>query len=217
MWPLGDSLTVGGYGDRTGFTDSYRYELYRQLAATGQNIAFRGHIGAPGSSLRWGAVPPAGVTDEFSHSGVGGYSVADMLLDVAAFSNGVRPDVIVLNIGTNGGTPQEIRQLVTRLQQLAPIADIVMGTLTPLASELALRRVVDPERAALNAAIRAIGAESASDRLFTADVTDRLFNQQAMTASDYWDGTHLEASGGMKFARALYPEVAQRVAQARRC
>jgi lysophospholipase L1-like esterase len=69
----------------------------------------------------------------------------------------------------------------------------------------------------LNASIRAMGDESNTDRVFTADVTDRLFNQQAMNASDYWDRTHLESSGGTKFANALYPEVAARVRQARRC
>lgn len=180
-------------------------------------MAFRGHIGAPGSALRWGAIPPAGVTDEFSHSGIGGYSIANMSLDVASFSVGIRPDVIVLNIGTNGGTPQEYRRLVTQLQQLAPQADIVMGTLTPLASDMGRRQILDSERAALNSTIRSIGAESVSDHLYTADVTDRLFNQLGMAPDDFFDNTHLETTGGSKFASALYPEVVQRVAQARRC
>ena len=217
IWPLGDSLTVGGYGDRAGFTDSYRYELFRQLTTSGKNVVFRGHIGAPGSVLQWGAVPPAGTTGEFSHSGVGGYSVADMVRDLTTFATGLRPDVIVVNLGTNGGKPGEYRQLIARLQQLAPNAYIVMGTLTPRVPELGSRRVVDAERSLLNATIRAIGSESSSDRLFTAEVTERLFNDDPMTTADFFDDTHLAVSGGTKFGRALTPEVSLAAALAKRC
>ncbi len=216
MWPLGDSLTVGGYGDPVNFTDSYRYELYRQLRAGGADVVFRGHIGLFGA-FGFGAVPPAGTSGEFSHSGVGGYTAGDMLREINTFFPGVRPDVIVLNLGTNASRADDYRALVSRLQVLAPNAYIVLGTLPPRVPELGSRQIIDSGRLATNALIRSIGNASSVDRIFTADVTDRMLNQQAMSNADFFDDTHLSVSGGTKFGRALQPEVAQAVSLAKRC
>jgi lysophospholipase L1-like esterase len=213
VWPLGDSLTVGGYGDQNGFTDSYRYALYRQLGGA-SNVTFKGHLGLNGQP--WGGVLPDAQTNDFSHSGTGGANIAATSGTIESVSGAVQPDVIVLNIGTNGGTPAQYQQLVARLGQLAPNAWIVMGTLTPLAVEVQTRQPFG-DRGALNTTIRNLGNASSSDRLLTADVFNRLLNEQGFGAADLWDGTHMTISGGTKFANALAPEVAQAVSAARRC
>jgi lysophospholipase L1-like esterase len=216
LWPLGDSLTVGGYGDGTGFTDSYRYELFRLLRAGGSSrVVFRGHIGKPGSPQQWGAILPAGVTDEFSHSGLGGATVTDIFKQIDTLAAAAKPDLVVLNIGTNGGTPDEYRQLVARIQQLAPNAAIVMGTLTPGRTELDAKATTG-FRLALNDAIRALGNASAADKLFVAEVFERMLTDHAMNRSDFSDDTHLSISGGSKFAKALLPEVTAAIAQTKR-
>jgi lysophospholipase L1-like esterase len=140
-----------------------------------------------------------------------------MLRDVASFFPGVNPDVIVLNLGTNAGPTTDYRALVARLQALAPNATIVLGTLTPRAPELATRQITDAGRLAMNATIRALGNESSTDRIVTADVTERMFTQQNVSSTDFSDDTHLSVAGGAKFGRALLPEVAAAVARAGRC
>ncbi len=215
VWPLGDSLTVGGYGDPVGFTDSYRYVLLRLLRAEGiHDVVFRGHIGSAGAS-GWGAVAPAEEPGEFSHSGTGGITVAGLTSLLETILPVARPDVIVLNIGTNGGTPAEYRQLVARLQQMASTSVIVMGTLPPRTPELRSARPAG-FRADINATVVALGA-APNDRLLAADVFTRMLGDAntALTTADYSDETHLSISGGAKFARGLLPEVREAIAQFR--
>jgi lysophospholipase L1-like esterase len=202
--------------DSVGFTDSYRYELFRSLRANGSSqVVFRGHIGKPGSPEQWGAILPAGVTDEFSHSGLGGATVTDIFKQIDTLAAAAKPDLVVLNLGTNGGTPDEYRQLVARIQQLAPQAVIVMGTLTPRRPELDTKVPVG-FRLELNDAIRALGNASATDSLFVAEVFERLLTEQAMNTSDFSDDAHLSISGGTKFAKALLPEVTAALAGIKR-
>ncbi len=212
--PLGDSLTVGGYGDFTGFTDSYRYSLYASLRSQGASVAFRGHVGSPSNPFGFGAVKPAGVTDEFSHSGVGLLTVDGMRASLDAWMAEAQPDVIVLNIGTNGGSDASYRALVAQIQRNAPKSVIVLGTLTPVRSEAAGTRLLDDVRLDMTLAARALGNASSSDRVFVAEVNGRLLGQQGyprMTAADYFDDVHMQTSGGTKFANALLPEVAAAV------
>ncbi len=214
LWPLGDSLTVGGYGDPQGFTDAYRYSLYNSLRADGTtDVVFRGHIGAPGSPSQWGAVPPAGVTGEFSHSGLGGFTVSMINNDLDAMAAVALPDIVVVNLGTNGGTPAEYRELIAHLQRAAPRAIIVMGTLTPRVPELRSKQPAG-FRAELNATITALGNASATDRLYTADVFTRMLGDasNAMTTADFSDETHLSIAGGARFGVALLPEVRTAIA-----
>jgi lysophospholipase L1-like esterase len=214
IWPLGDSLTVGGYGDPVGFTDSYRYSLFRSLRSAGNtDVVFRGHIGAPGSPLQWGAIAPAESPGEFSHSGLGGFTVAMITNDLQYMASFALPDVVIVNLGTNGGTPDEYRGLIAKIEQLAPNAIIVMGTLTPRVPELTSRKAVG-FRAELNATISALGNTSTTDRLYTADVFNRMFSTDGspLTPADFADETHLSVSGGTRFAQALFPEVRQAVA-----
>jgi lysophospholipase L1-like esterase len=215
LWPLGDSLTVGGYGDPTGFTDSYRYALFSALRAEGiTDVDFRGHIGAPGSPLQWGAVAPAGVPGEFSHSGLGGFTVQMINNDLDAMAAVALPDVVVVNLGTNGGTPAEYRELIAHLQRIAPKAVIVMGTLTPRVPELKSRKPVG-FRAELNTVILALGNASDTDRLYTADVFNRMLGDPAanpLSSNDFADETHLSISGGTRFGQALLPEVKAAIA-----
>jgi lysophospholipase L1-like esterase len=215
VWPLGDSLTVGGYGDPTGFTDSYRYSLFRALRSEGiTDVVFRGHIGAPGSPLQWGAVAPSDVPGEFSHSGLGGFTVAMIDKDLDYMAAFALPDIVILNLGTNGGTPTEYRNLVARIQRLAPRAIIVMGTLTPRVPELSSRKPAG-FRADLNATIVALGAASTTDRLYTSDVFNRMLGDSGanlMTPADFADETHLSISGGTRFGQALLPEIREAIA-----
>ncbi len=215
LWPLGDSLTVGGYGDPVGFTDSYRYPLVRSLRSEGiRDVVFRGHIGAAGAASNWGAIPLSEEPGEFSHSGTGGASVAAIAAQLETSLPIARPDVIVLNIGTNGGTPEEYRQLVSRLQQLAPAAVIVMGTLSPRFPEVRAKQPFGP-RADINATALALGANP-DDRLYVADVFTRMLGDtNGLSAADYADDTHLSVAGGTKFARALLPEVRTAIARFR--
>jgi hypothetical protein len=207
--PLGDSLTVGGYGDTIGFSDSYRYALYASLRAQGADVAFRGHIGSPSNPFGFGAVRPVGAA-EFSHSGVGGIAVDGLRTNVDSWMAEARPDVIVLNIGTNGGSDASYRALVAQIQRNAPKSVIVLATLTPTRSEAAGTRVLDSWRAEISSTARALGNASTNDRLVVAEVNGRLLGQSGyprMTDADFFDDVHLQTSGGTKFANALLPEV----------
>jgi lysophospholipase L1-like esterase len=199
--PLGDSLTVGGYGDPVGFTDSYRFELYRLLNQP--DVEFRGHINGWGTNL-----PPGYTGSEFSHSGVGGFTVGQTLWFAQSWLLAVRPNVIVLNIGTNGGTPDEYRALVTMIRNTLPKAQLVISTLTPLRSEIRSRQT-DSSRQALNSAIAGAGGFPVT----LSDIRSRLF--ASMTEADFVDNAHFQISGGTKFAAALAPEVAAGISSAR--
>jgi lysophospholipase L1-like esterase len=212
--PLGDSLTVGGYGDPTGFTDSYRQSLYLSLRNQGADVAFRGHIGAPSNPFGFGAVPPPGVTDEFSHSGVGGFTVDGIRSGVDAWMAEAKPDIVVLNIGTNGGSDASYRALVSQIQRNAPRSVIVLGTLTPVRVEADGSRVIDGFRAEMSTTARALGNASSTDRVIVSEVNGRLLGQQGfprMTFGDFNDDVHMRTSGGTKFANALLPEVSEAV------
>jgi lysophospholipase L1-like esterase len=218
LWPLGDSLTVGGYGDPAGFTDSYRYELWRALAAEGPPPLLRGAHGRPYSAgFEWGGIPPAGSgLAEFSHDGLGGYTTARITAEVDPWIPIADPDVIVLNIGTNGGTPAEYNELIDRLHKKVPQAIIVMGTLPLTTGELGGNALSD-QRAQLSAEVRRLGGLANDDYLIASDVTERM--RRTMTAADYHDSVHLQISGGTKFAQALLPEVraALTMASLQRC
>lgn len=209
VWPIGDSLTVGGYGTGnydgpTPFRDSYRYELFRLLGVNGySNVQFRGDLGRAGG---WGGNLPAGVSDEFSHSGYGGRDIPFMLDQVATLAavGPVDPDLIILNIGHNGGTPDQLTALVARLQQIAPYAVIVVGGLAQSRPEIT--GTVSAERAALRAKAQALGAISTTDRVLFANVFAGM-QQQTMVIGDYADDTHYNVTGGTKFATALLPTV----------
>jgi hypothetical protein len=227
VWPIGDSLTVGGYGTGASgasampFQDSFRYELYRKLVAGGfASVQFRGHLGLPNGggpgAPGWGGNLPAGVSDEFSHSGVGGETIPYFNTNIATFASvgPVDPDVIILNIGTNGGTPDELTTLVAKLQRLSPYSVIVVGSLPRRNGETTSTGARD----SLRVRAQALGNASTSDRVMFADVYGSM-NTQVMVAADYADETHYNVSGGTKFANALYPTVlaALNLASSSRC
>ncbi len=213
-------MTVGGYTGNVGdFTDSYRYSLFNALK---QNNApafeFVGHIGGTFNAnnlFGWGGNPPAGSgLTSFPHSGTGLISIGETLSKLDTFLvpqpwGPVDPDVVVVNLGTNGNPaqfPGTITQLVQALKNKFPNSVIVVGTIP--ANQNELTSVSGAERTAGRVEAQSLAA----DRVFVSDVYSRMKNgASAVVAADFADPTHFRATGGTKFGAALLPEVLRAV------
>ena len=181
---VGDSLTVGGYGDGNGggtdptkrFRDSYRYELWRLLSSENRSpFLFTGHSGQPFSwGYGWGGEPPIGSgLTEFAHSGVGWISIEEVIAQFRTFLAGpvgghpVRPDVVVVNLGSNIKATPNPRGLVNEIKAALPNSVILLTTMPIDLAETTA--AASSDRAALRAEWIAIGNESPSDRVFSSD------------------------------------------------
>ncbi len=216
VMPLGDSLTS--------YLESYRGPLFRSLTVAGWNVDFVGS----------GSGEPIGGGDP-DHEGHGGYRIGpDAALDwegnPANLANGIggwipkaKPEVIVLNIGTNdvaaGGetsqrAPAQLTGLVAALRTLAPDAQIVVGDLPPNAWV----PEGTSETQAVGTAAQQIAKASPDFVQFTP-----VYNRMRANGFDLTpgvgttDNTHFTVSGGIAFAAVLEPEVVGALQRVRRC
>ena len=223
---VGDSLTVGGYGDGNGggtdpakrFRDSYRYELWRLLSSENRSpFLFTGHSGQAFSwGYGWGGEPPIGSgLTEFAHSGVGWISIEEVIAQFRTFLAGpvgghpVRPDVVVVNLGSNIKATPNPRGLVNEIKAALPNSVILLTTM-PI-NLVETTAAASSDRAALRAEWMAIGNESPSDRVFSSDPFSTMKTGGSLSgpvvAADFADGTHFNISGGTKFAAAMFAGV----------
>ena len=142
IMPLGDSITYG-YSDGADVPGGYRSVLFRDLTSAGYTPTFVGSETAnPDPTL------PAAADGQEGHVGwlIAGsgdqasYSLSTYIDRWLAPGNGVNPNLILLEIGTNeflqnyhtSAAPYELAALVTRISELRPNAEILLSTITPL-------------------------------------------------------------------------------------
>ncbi len=143
--PLGDSITYG-YDNPTPTPGGYRGTLYNDLTNAGYNVQMVGSETAnPPTGL------PAAADGQEGHpgyliSGIGGYASISLngpnIEQWLAPGNGVNPNLILLEIGTNEilgnyhvqSATSDLAALVTHLLQLRPNAEVLVSTISPLAS-----------------------------------------------------------------------------------
>ena len=122
IMPLGDSITLGG-GSPT--MSGYRVDLARRLAATGLRTDFVG-------SRRNGVGP------DLNHEGHSHWTIQDIAAHVDGWLATYRPDVILLDIGTNNTqnvasaalAPAALSALIDQLTAARPTADIFVAKIT---------------------------------------------------------------------------------------
>lgn len=204
LMPLGDSLTA--------FPDSYRGPLYRKLRDEGYQVDFVG-------SGRW---EPTGGGDPDSE-GHGGYTIGpdqgvddsgkprNLDANLTRWLEAARPQVIVLNIGTNdlagGGdmipaAPKKLRALVEKIHRLTPNATLVLSDLGPTKYTVGGNEFVN----AFNAAVKQIALDNRSFVILNETykkLTAAGFDHNVHTS----DGQHFSEAGGKLFADVLLPEV----------
>ena len=130
IMPKGDSITYGDQGSDAG----YRGPLYQRLQAVAPGFDFVGNL----TSYQANVSLPAGYLDHEGHSG---WKAVDLTaLNPLAPGNGIQPDVVLLQIGTNdlltynGYNTQlksDLEALVTQLTNNRPDASILLASITP--------------------------------------------------------------------------------------
>jgi GDSL-like Lipase/Acylhydrolase family len=203
VMPLGDSLTA--------FAESYRGPLFRTLKSEGLKVDFVG-------SGQW---EPVGGGDP-DGEGHGGFRIgpdegvdyqgkpAHLDAYIVDWLKSGKPDVILLNIGTNdlaaGGNiaaaaPGKLQNLVAKIRQVAPDAYVVVSDIPPNTNATS----VNPQVRAVGDAIKKV-ADGSDPRVLYGDTTKRLLDAGFTTAAHTSDGTHFTVDGGVLFARAWYPK-----------
>jgi len=129
VMPMGDSITYGDHGSDAG----YRGPLYNLLNPVAAGFNFVGSLTNYQANI---SLPPG----YLHHEGHSGWTAA-MLYggNFLAPSNGVNPNVVLLQIGvndllTNGYTPQlqtDLENLLTQSWSNAPNANILLAEITP--------------------------------------------------------------------------------------
>ena len=142
--PLGDSITYG-FSSPTSVPGGYRSVLYRDLTAAGFQPQFVGT-----ENLNPDLTLPAAASWQEGHvgyqidgtGGVASFSVNTYIKQWLDPKNGIYPDLILLQLGTNEiegnyhvpGAPYELAALITEITHLRPNARILVSTLSPVAN-----------------------------------------------------------------------------------
>src|SRR6185436_10116487 len=157
--PLGDSLTQGAGSSGGG----YRRELFRQAVAHGQSVTFVGSA-ASGPAMLDGVPVPF----PRRHEGHGGFTIGN-LSDWLTAHNTIatyKPDIVMLEIGTNNGLRHPGANIPAALNALGAIIDqilaadshllLIVAQITPSSTAEGIMNV-----AAYNAGIPAVVAARA--------------------------------------------------------
>jgi lysophospholipase L1-like esterase len=148
IMPLGDSIT-NGYDVPNDVPGGYRATLYQDLTSAGYNVQMVGSETANSNP----SLPAAAAGQEghvgYLIAGTGGYASFSLngsnIDQWLAPGNGVNPNLILLQIGTNEiqgdyhvqSAPYELAALVTHILQLRPNAEVLVSTITPLVNATA--------------------------------------------------------------------------------
>ncbi|SEG55746.1 Lysophospholipase L1 [Actinacidiphila yanglinensis] len=185
VMPLGDSITWG-VGSSTG--DSYRGDLWNELAAEGHALDFVG-------SGRDGTMSDP---DNEGHSGWRIDQIAGIADSVLAR---YRPNVVTLEIGTNdlnqnyevSTATDRLHALIDQITADVPDATVLVGSLI-----VSTNPVEEPNRPAFNQAVPGIvQSEQAAGKHV------RFVDMSALTAADLSDQLHPNDGGYQKMADAF--------------
>ena len=189
IMPLGDSITFGtpdlSYG-------GYRHLLGTLLGSDGYHIDFVG-------SQRSGT----GVIPDPDNEGHYGWNITQIRagIDSKGWLEAYQPDLILLHIGTNdmhqpdpASAPGKLSALLDDILGRLPRTKVIVAQIIPF------RTGADPAHQSYNAALPGIVA-SKGPRVTLVDM------QTILTAADYADRLHPNASGYDKMARAWEPAI----------
>ncbi|MDT0448709.1 GDSL-type esterase/lipase family protein [Streptomyces hesseae] len=192
VMPLGDSITWG-VGSSKG--DGYRVALRDRLAGHADDLRFVGSVQRNGQ-------------DNEGHSG---WQIDDLSENVEQWLAAARPNVVLLNIGTNDmdrdtdapGAPARLGHLVDQITTAAPGVTVLVSSLVPHKDHGSQQRVD-----AYNAAIPGLVAERRAKGASVGYVS-----MGAVTApGDFYDRLHPNDSGFAKMTDAFYQGVAKAAA-----
>jgi lysophospholipase L1-like esterase len=183
IMPLGDSITLGG-GSRT--MSGYRVDLAKRLRATGLNVDFVG-------SQHDGAGP------DTDHEGHSHWTIEDIAAHVDRWLATYRPDVILLNVGTNNTAstamaaraPGAFSALIDQIRADRPTAELFVTKITNTKN---VER--QPLVAAYNAAVPGIVARK-GPRV-------HLVDQSSIGGRDLRDNLHPNDVGYAKMSANFY-------------
>jgi lysophospholipase L1-like esterase len=188
VMPLGDSITDG-----LQVLGGYRSDLWQYMKADGKSVDFVGS--------RSSGPPQLGDRDDEGHPG---WRIHQLTAHARAWMLTYRPDVILLQIGTNDviqhwalpGAPARLSSLIDVITTTLPSAQVYVATITPLAAKANERRA-----RAYNAAIpRVVAAKAAvGHHVHLVDL------HSALTRADLsGDGIHPTNGGYAKMAARWY-------------
>ena len=196
IMPLGASSTVGAGSVATA---GYRGPLQELMATDGIAVDLVG-------SQQDG---PARVPDR-DHEGHGGWTLADMLPQVAGWVRAARPDVVLLHAGTNDliqgvsgrAAAQRLGALLDAIHSVTDAHVIVAGVWAPLPTRAQARAEFHELAAAVVAEHRA-----GRQRVSYADTSELL------TPADLADGLHPDTAGYRIIAAMWKEEITAALAQ----
>ncbi len=197
--PLGDSITLGGYGLGEHGEGGYRGPLHQLLQRSGTPMDFVGTM-----------YDPPGNSPALHHEGHIGLRIDELTATLEEKLTVSEPDVILLLAGTNDliqgcsidSAAARMRTLLDRCQAIRPQAMLLLASLPPVWKDNAFR--CDPTRIqALNERYRNLVVEMSAQRRPVVFVD--LYHLVAWTRADFGaDGLHPSAAGYDKMARVWY-------------
>jgi lysophospholipase L1-like esterase len=191
LMPLGDSITEGA-----SLEASYRYWLFRELAAAGYNVDFVGGL----RGARSGEAPEGFDGD---HEGHWGWRADEVLRELPAWARAARPDVALVHLGHNDlfqgesveTTLEELRGIVGVLREVNPGIWVLLAAIVP-STYPSLSGVGD-----LNRGVAEIAAEldRPGARVVAVDLATGFD-----PVADTLDGAHPNVEGARKMASAWF-------------
>ena len=141
---LGDSITAG-YTDNPGWTTDhlfkfgYRSGLHTRLTHADYNFLFVGASAEPwnnafGDPSRGGTYTPdldLRSLGQDGHRGYGGASTSMLQTNIISWLNSDNPDIVLLEIGTNGQSTTDLDTLVNTIVTTKPNAHLIIAEIIP--------------------------------------------------------------------------------------
>lgn len=196
--PLGDSRVEGA---RPEF-ESYRYELWKNIVSNNQRADFIGPVNDEASYPQF-----MGMSFDFNHAGVGGFTTSDVLSTLNTALSSGRPDIALLGIGGNdllGGVSvstaiQNINSIIDRLQAENQNITILLEQIAPGRSNI-MNNTTTRLFNDFNEAIALIGANKSTS---TSQVI--IVNMQPNWSDAYMaDDVHYNQAGAKVVADRYY-------------
>jgi lysophospholipase L1-like esterase len=190
--PLGDSITQGAHSPAGG---SYRQELFHMAVSHGQSITFVGSQASGPGTVDARPFPRA-------HEGHGGFTISQLSALVAANNtiSTYKPDIVLLQIGTNGTCATCDANL--QIMQLGPFVDqILKDSPHALVIVAQITATMDDARNAqvqtYNAGVRALvqSRAAAGMHVATVDLYTPMVNDPTFKTDYLADQVHPNGAG----------------------